>query len=646
MQPFYFLSSRSMTSATIRSDHRSKTTTARSRVNMAARFNCSRMARTCADRMSLCLSGSLFAWLVCFRFLFKMSVKCAIGYCFSFLATTFLIYTLAFSGLGLFLEFDYQQGGSTLTVYPAEYESSIRSGFTLKCNMFTIPGFEIPSLQSFIRATTTGFILNGLAVYSKLSNACQPLEDVRNAQIQVHKVALVNLTNNNHSLCPLEKLTVNAQNAGYSVLILTENLYYFPSTKGELSAYKRLIPISNAIRRNCDLVPDCKDAFPHCDTNSFLAANDRTNVEIRVPPQNSFELVKMKSYLNKLYYWFFVGPIITLVWLRRTKKFCWMSGAQQVGEGRAVRNGTHSEIRNLEDAANSNEESFFNSVTEQTVENHHATDDSERQQLLIAANNADYTRQTQDTVRYINIIQRIPGKIAVGFCYLLLIIAALPVDISSGGLSFFRFDEGNINKRTSYLYNFVTEENVEYIFYMDSLQLFLSLSWSPFKIFCFFMYSRFACKSTWTVQTDISKLIRSDWFASNISLLVLGIVVPFCSSTMSFSGSQGPSYFETYDTVCTVCNGLFIIILNKHKFVTRYVFYISVCMILAYLESNVMAVFYFALNSEGSLSNLKLTALRTLAIGMTLSTSFSSCMHIIRKIVKPEESLFETLSEK
>ena len=68
-------------------------------------------------------------------------------------------------------------------------------------------------------------------------------------------------------------------------------------------------------------------------------------------------------------------------------------------------------------------------------------------------------------------------------------------------------------------------------------------------------------------------------------------------------------------------------------------------MIFAYLESNVVAVFYFALNSQGSLNNLKLTALRTVAIGLTLSTSFSSSMHIIRKLVKPRESLFESLSE-
>ena len=189
------------------------------------------------------------------------------------------------------------------------------------------------------------------------------------------------MTNNDYStLCPLEKLTINAQNAGYSVFIcFTENRPHdFPST-----GYKRLIPILYATSEDCELVPK-DECGPYCDINSFLALNDRTNVEIRVPLQNSFELEKMSSYLNKLYYWFLVGPIITLVWLTRTKKFCWMSGTRQVGEGRAVGNGTHSEMRNMEEAANSNEESFLNSVTEQTVENHHGTDDSERQPLLIA----------------------------------------------------------------------------------------------------------------------------------------------------------------------------------------------------------------------------------------------------------------------
>ena len=165
------------------------------------------------------------------------------------------------------------------------------------------------------------------------------------------------------------------------------------------------------------------------------------------------------------------------------------------------------------------------------------------------------------------------------------------------------------------------------------------LLWSPIQIFCFLLYSRLACTSTWVVPINFLKLIRSDWFASNISLLVLAVVVPLCTSTCNFG------FYASYNAVCTMCNLLFLIILNKHKFVTRYVFYISVCMIFAYLESSIVALFYFVLNSEGSLNNLKLTALRTVAIGLTLKVSFSSSMHITRKLNKPEESLFEGLSE-
>ena len=105
-------------------------------------------------------------------------------------------------------------------------------------------------------------------------------------------------------------------------------------------------------------------------------------------------------------------------------------------------------------------------------------------------------------------------------------------------------------------------------------------------------------------------------------------------------------YFTVCNVMYTVCNFLFIIILNKHKVVTRYVFYISVCMICAYVESDIVAVFYFILNSQGSLNKLKLTALRTAALGLTLTLSFSSSMHIIRKLMKPQESVFEELSEK
>ena len=130
-------------------------------------------------------------------------------------------------------------------------------------------------------------------------------------------------------------------------------------------------------------------------------------------------------------------------------------------------------------------------------------------------------------------------------------------------------------------------------------------------------------------------------------LLIVGVVVPYlvgyCTSFVCFSLFV---YFTSYNTVCTICNVLFVIILNKHKFVTRYVFYISVCMICAYIESDIVAVFYFMLNSKGSPSNLNVTALFTVAIVLTLTLSFSSSMHIIRKLAKPRESLFEGLGEK
>ena len=111
-----------------------------------------------------------------------MSGKCAaIGYCFSFLAKIGLIVMLEVDGAWWFVDFGYQPDRNTLTVYPADgfYFSS-----KVKCIVSDMDGFTTPSLQSFIQATTTGegqeLILNGLAVYS---NACQPLEDVRNAQI-------------------------------------------------------------------------------------------------------------------------------------------------------------------------------------------------------------------------------------------------------------------------------------------------------------------------------------------------------------------------------------------------------------------------------------------------------------------------------
>ena len=89
-------------------------------------------------------------------------------------------------------------------------------------NSFVSVDFKSPSLNSFVRATTAladGEIgLNGLAVFSKLANACQALVDVSKPKIQVNKIALIKIMHY-PATCSLCDLAVNAQNAGYSVLI-------------------------------------------------------------------------------------------------------------------------------------------------------------------------------------------------------------------------------------------------------------------------------------------------------------------------------------------------------------------------------------------------------------------------------------------
>ena len=437
-----------------------------------------------------------------------MSEKCAvIDSCILFLAITFLI------PLNPMLVPGYNfnnQDNATLTLLT----DGIYSNSSVKCTLRDISG---PSLRSFIQATSgdQDSRLNGLAVYLELADACQPLEDVTKGKVQLHKVALVTLKNHSQTGCSFYNLAMNAQNAGYTVLIHFGDWPNASSTHED----KLLIPVLNVEDRffQCRHPGVYEDAFNILD-DWDLSESDLTNVEIA--SEHSDELKKMRKYLDKLYYWFLVGPIITLEWLRRTKKFCWMSGDQQLNNnGLTDENGA--ELRTMDEGGSGTEGSHLHS----TIENYRDRD-GEEQPLLTTQPTVidDYMRQPRGT-GYVNIIRKIPlCEIAVG----VLAIAALPVGISCGGLSFFRFDDG--------------------VYTALSVPL-LHVVWPTIQIFCFFMYSRFACKITWTIQTEFSKLIRSDWFASNIYLLVLGVVVPYCSLRELFYFP----YFVTYNTVCTVC---------------------------------------------------------------------------------------------
>ena len=493
-------------------------------------------------------------------------------------------------------------------------------------DMLDYTPLKIPSMESFIPTSTTEegqeLRLSGLAVFSNLTSTCQPLADVSKAKIQINKIALISLANETE--CPFKDLLVHAQNAGYSVVIFTNDSCpqpRFNTNKTELQD-KLLIPVLCVYPDNCDptnYLYEKRTGQPETKIVSDPSAADRTKIEIKIKiDQKNTILKQIQEYLRRLYYWFLLGPLITLEWLRRKKKLCCKSGGQLAEEGRAPEETT------VESALNTAE-------YEETR--------GETQPLLIVLNESSTTSVTRSghtrlaTVRRVlTYLGKMFGNLAVGFCYVFLIVVALPVGISSGGWSFFRFDEDEILQES-----FLAPCDPEAI-----LSLVFSFCWSPVQTFCFFLYSRFVCKTTWTVPTNFSKLIRSDWFSSNVYLLTLGVVVPLSSS----GDSSALSDFAIYNMVCTTCNVLFVLILNKHKFVTLYVFYTSVCMICAYIESDNVALFYFVMNSKGSLTNLKLTALRTVAISLTLSLSFSTSMHIIRKLTKPRESLLEGLGEK
>lgn len=79
------------------------------------------------------------------------------------------------------------------------------------------------------------------------------------------------------------------------------------------------------------------------------------------------------------------------------------------------------------------------------------------------------------------------------------------------------------------------------------------------------------------------------------------------------------NYFSIYNTFSTVCNCLrIIILLNKYQDDTSFVFFIIAFMICVYVDSNVVAVHYFALNSHDKLTDARVTAQSCLVISLYL----------------------------
>ena len=564
----------------------------------------------------------------------EMSNKCLVLFvCVAFVGVTLYTFYLAVLGNGFPEEF---------TKYP-----TLNLPGKGHCDL-TQDEFQSPSLEYVIHALASKenpgiSSISGLALYFNLNNACQPLGDVSKASVQVYKFALVTLVN--ETACPLQRVALNPQNTGYAVLVhFFVTRYLDTNNKYKLINLPETIPSEKKVVIPVATVEMCSSLSGSLD--QMLSKADRTIVEITVPVPDGNELEKMKRYLRYLFLWVLVGPLVYfVVWMR--------SSGRQPNQQRGNSVETAAEMETLimeEGELNTNEHRQLHSLaTEETVTNTHT--ENEMQPLLNGVRYGSNTRQ-----RRCIIIRKCFCKILVGLCYLILIIAALPVGISTGGLSFFRFDQGdNSFPGDQYFFHpfeFPSERerkvssmgNDTVVTYSVTFSLtgFVALWWSPFQLFCFFLYSYFARKATWTVSTNFPKVIRSDWFSSNIYLLVLAVIVPYSQPHPQFFSL----YFATNNVLCTVCNVLFIVILDKHKAVTRYILFLSVCVICAYLESDIVALVYYILNSTGSLVDVKLTALRTAAISYTLSVSFNSSMHIIRKLWKPQESLFEGLSEK
>ena len=386
---------------------------------------------------------------------------------------------------------------------------------------------KAPSLESFIRASTAmkdqELRLSGLVVVSKLTNACQPLADVSKAKIQVNKIALIRLANWTEAVCSLEELVEHAQNAGYSVMIFFDLIFPNLSENETQFQDKLMIPVLLAGRYDCYEASFLRQVIID---DADLLAVDRTNVEIAIMTKpEDFNMIQ--QYSRRLYYWFLLSPVIILEWLRRRKKLCCVSGDQQVeGYGVPEENALESGLNSAADYEDT--QGNYNPETE------HGQTRGETQPLLLVLNDtfANGHRRPRAIRRVLTYLRKLFGKLAVNSGYVVLVVVALPVGISSGGWSFFRFDQNEKFEHKTFWDDLITPNHSRYWLSSSLFDSFLPLLWSPLQIFCFFLYSKFACKSTWTVPTNFSKLIRSDWFASNMYLLILGVVVPYCSFTI------------------------------------------------------------------------------------------------------------------
>ena len=202
----------------------------------------------------------------------------------------------------------------------------------------------------------------------------------------------------------------------------------------------------------------------HSSSIDYVAA-DRTNIEITIK-QTAHDLTKMQDCLRRLYYWFLLAPVITAEWLRRRKK---QAPGGRIREETTVESGLNSAADYEETRRNCNQEA------------EHEQTGGETQPLLLVSNGHRRPRAIRRVLTYIS---KLLGKLDAISGYVILVVVALPVGISSGGWSFFRFDQNEIQQMTFWddlIKSNHSLQQVSPLFYS-----FLPLLWSPLQIFCFF----------------------------------------------------------------------------------------------------------------------------------------------------------------
>ena len=173
--------------------------------------------------------------------------------------------------------------------------------------------------------------------------------------------------------------------------------------------------------------------------------------------------------------------------MRRTKKFCWHSGRHERSENplepeaeNQVETDAERDIRNIEEGENRTGEPVQRLACRERP--------AEEQPLLSAVSNDSHdVKHCPRGSGHVKKFNSVCYKAAIGFGYLILVLAALPVGLSGGGVSFFRFDDAGEYNTLILFSDSSTTSSMAFLYFFFVFDV--PVWWSPFQIFCFFMYS-------------------------------------------------------------------------------------------------------------------------------------------------------------